>query len=56
LLVSDDTAGIIWRVVSPTAKPAEGVKPVVTAHMPPQRQLNSEAAASFRPNPAGQGQ
>jgi len=48
LLVSDDTAGIIWRVVSPTAKPSEGVKPVITGHMPPQRQLNSEAAATFR--------
>ncbi|MFC3175103.1 PQQ-dependent sugar dehydrogenase [Novosphingobium bradum] len=51
LLVSDDTAGIVWRVVSPTAAPTAGVKPVVTGHMPPQRQLNSEAAASFRPGP-----
>ena len=49
LLVSDDTAGIIWRVIAPGAAPVPGVKPVVTGHMPPQRQLNSEAAASFRP-------
>jgi len=55
LLVSDDTAGIIWRVISPTAKPSEGVKPVVTGHMPPQRQLNSEAVASFRPGPEDAG-
>lgn len=54
LLVTDDTAGIIWRVVSPDAKPSAGVKPVVTAHMPPQRQLNSETAASFRPTPEEQ--
>ena len=54
LLVSHDTAGIIWRFGSPTPQPTEAVKPVVTAHMPPQRQLNSEAAASFRPNPDDQ--
>jgi len=51
LLVSDDTAGIIWRVISPTAQRNAGAKPVVTGHMPPQRQLNSEAAATFRPDP-----
>jgi glucose/arabinose dehydrogenase len=53
LLVSDDTAGIIWRVIAPGAAPNPGVKPVVAAHMPPQRQLNSEAEAiaSFRPDP-----
>lgn len=56
LLVSDDTAGIIWRVVSPTARPSEGVKPVVTGHMPPQRQLNSEAAAQFRASRGEEGQ
>ena len=48
LLISDDTAGIIWRVISPTAAPTAGVKAVVTAHMPPQRKLNSEASATFR--------
>lgn len=55
LLVSDDTAGIIWRVIAPGAQPSAGVKPVVTAHMPPQRQLNSEAEAiaRFRANPDG---
>jgi glucose/arabinose dehydrogenase len=56
LLVSDDTAGIIWRVISPTAQPSAGVKPVVTGHMPPQRQLNSEAAATFRASRPDAGQ
>jgi len=56
LLVSDDTAGIIWRVIDPKAQPNIGVKPVVTGHMPPQRELNSEAEAqaeviaSFKPD------
>ena len=50
LLVSDDTAGIVWRVIAPGAAPVPGVKPVITGHMPPQRQLNSEAAATFRPS------
>jgi len=53
LLVSDDTAGIVWRVIAPGAAPNAGVKPVETAHLPPRTQLNSEAEAiaSFRPNP-----
>lgn len=52
LLVSDDTAGIIWRVIAPGAAPAAAVKPVVTAHMPPRTQLNSaeEAIAKFGPD------
>ena len=45
LLVSDDTAGIIWRVIAPGAAPSAGVKPVETDHMPPQTELNSEAEA-----------
>lgn len=49
LLVSDDTAGIIWRLISPAAAPVAGVKPVVTGHMPPQRELNSEDSVTFRP-------
>lgn len=50
LLVTDDTAGIVWRVIAPAAAPTSAPKPVVTEHMPPQRQLNSEANASFRPD------
>lgn len=52
LLVSDDTAGIIWRVIDPRAAPSVGVKPVVTGHMPPQRELNSEASATFQQQPS----
>ena len=47
LLVSDDTAGIIWRVVAPGAAPSARIKPVVTGHMPPQRNLNSEATLKY---------
>lgn len=48
LLVSDDTAGIVWRVIAPGAAPAAPVKPVVTARMPPQRELNSDLEAQYR--------
>ena len=41
LLVSDDTAGVIWRVIAPGAEASGGPKPVVTARMPPQRDLDS---------------
>ncbi|MBU6266979.1 MAG: sorbosone dehydrogenase family protein [Sphingomonadales bacterium] len=47
LLVSDDTAGIIWRVSAPGAAPSQGIKPVVTAHLPPQRSLDSEATIKY---------
>ncbi len=47
LLVSDDTGGIIWRVIAPGAAPGAAVVPVVTARMPPQRQLNGEPGAQF---------
>jgi YD repeat-containing protein len=42
LLVSDDTAGIIWRVMAPGAKPSVAPKPVVVGHMPPQRELRGD--------------
>jgi len=47
LLVSDDTAGIIWRAVAPGAAPAATVKPVVTARMPPQRSLEGDPEARY---------
>ncbi len=47
LLVSDDTAGVIWRVRSPGATPSQAPKPVVTGHMPPQRELKGDPAAQF---------
>lgn len=39
LLVSDDTAGIIWRVIAPGAAPSEAPKAVTTTRMPPARNL-----------------
>ncbi|MGE3692366.1 MAG: sorbosone dehydrogenase family protein [Novosphingobium sp.] len=48
LLVSDDTGGIVWRVLAPGAKPSLAPKPVVTARMPPQRELDAGLEASFR--------
>jgi glucose/arabinose dehydrogenase len=48
LLVSDDTAGIIWRVVAPGVTPAVAPKSVVATHMPPQRDLNSDPELQYR--------
>ena len=47
LLVSDDTAGVIWRVVAPGATPSVGPKVVVTGRMPPQRELKGDPNARF---------
>ena len=45
LLVSDDTAGVIWRVLAPGSAPSVAPKAVVTTHMPPQKQLNGDPNA-----------
>ncbi len=47
LLVTDDTAGIVWRVLAPGAKPSAAPKSIVTGRMPPQRELNAGLEASF---------
>lgn len=39
LLVSDDTAGIIWRVRSPSASPAPGIARLVSEKLPPIKGL-----------------
>ena len=39
LLVSDDTGGVVWRVIAPGATPAPTIKPVVTDHMKPREDL-----------------
>jgi glucose/arabinose dehydrogenase len=39
LLVSDDTAGVIWRVMAPGAAPSAGPRAVVTEHMKPEKEL-----------------
>lgn len=48
LLVTDDTGGIVWRVIAPGAQPGAPIKPVVTARMPPQRQLDGDPNAQFK--------
>jgi glucose/arabinose dehydrogenase len=48
LLVSDDTAGIIWRVIAPGAAPAAAIKPVVVDHLPPQKNLNGDPEIQYR--------
>ncbi|MEY2943541.1 MAG: hypothetical protein RLY97_1555 [Pseudomonadota bacterium] len=42
LLVSDDTAGIIWRVIAPNAVASPTIHPVIAEKMPPQREINSD--------------
>ncbi|MFC6620533.1 PQQ-dependent sugar dehydrogenase [Novosphingobium panipatense] len=39
LLVSDDTAGIIWRVIAPGAQSSAKVAPVVTEHLQPRKDI-----------------
>jgi YD repeat-containing protein len=47
LLVSDDTAGVIWRVMAPGATPSVAPKPVVTESLPPQRALKGDVGATL---------
>jgi glucose/arabinose dehydrogenase len=47
LLVTDDTAGVIWRVMAPGAAPSVAPKAVVTDRMPPQRELKGDPAAQY---------
>lgn len=51
LLVSDDTAGIVWRVDSPGARPAPAPTVVKSTPLPPRRELKGDAIATFRPGP-----
>lgn len=39
LLVSDDTGGVIWRVIAPGAAPTPDIKAVVTDHLPVPKNL-----------------
>lgn len=48
LLVSDDTAGIIWRVEAPGAALSQAPKPVVEKSLPPQRDLDASLDREFR--------
>ncbi len=47
LLVSDDTAGIIWRVLDSTAEASAAITPLEGGSLPPQRQLSGESRATF---------
>jgi glucose/arabinose dehydrogenase len=56
LLVSDDTAGIIWRVVAPGAAPSAAIKPVVTDHLKPLNEIKDPTSpeaisGAFRKEP-----
>ncbi|MFL0355181.1 PQQ-dependent sugar dehydrogenase [Erythrobacter sp. GH1-10] len=44
LLVSDDTAGIIWRAVAPDAEPGAGIERISGNSLPPQRELRDPRA------------
>lgn len=60
LLVSDDTAGIIWRVVAPGAKPAAAIPRNQPVKLKPRVSLDGAPSASFgddfarESNPLGQ--
>ena len=45
LLVSDDTAGIIWRVSSPGAQPQGAIERITGRRLPPQRELRGQNAS-----------
>ena len=47
LLVSDDTAGIIWRVVAPGAEPSAAIERLSGESLRPQRELRGDARATF---------
>ena len=53
LLVSDDTAGIIWRVIAPGAAPAAKIEGLKGTSLPAVRSLKGEPArykAGFKPD------
>ena len=47
LLVTDDTAGIVWRVIAPGAAPAAAIERQQRGSLRPQRELTGDPAASF---------
>ena len=44
LLVSDDTAGIIWRAIAPNAQPHPAIQRIRSESLPPQRELRGQSA------------
>ena len=45
LLVSDDTAGIVWRVSAPGAEPGKAIEQITRKRSPPRRSLTGQAAS-----------
>jgi len=45
LLVSDDTAGIIWRTHATDAEPGAGIERIATKKIPPRRELRDPRAS-----------
>ena len=57
LLISDDTAGIIWRVMAPGSAPGAGIARVKSERLPPARELRDptrEREADYLRQRAGQ--
>jgi glucose/arabinose dehydrogenase len=52
LLVSDDTAGIIWRVHAPSAAPAAAQERNSGARLPARRELQGDPSRAFESPPA----
>ena len=51
LLVSDDTAGIIWRVTAPGATPAPAPQRISGERLPAQRELRGDPSRAFENPP-----
>lgn len=47
LLMTDDTAGIVWRIHAPGATPAAKPEAVKSTPLPPQRELKGDPARAF---------
>ncbi len=45
LLVTDDTAGIVWRVTAPGAKPSAAIERISGKRLPPLRELRGQKAS-----------
>lgn len=48
LLVSDDTAGIIWRVIDPNSEPGAAIEPIKRESLRAQRELRGDPRAVFK--------
>jgi glucose/arabinose dehydrogenase len=53
LLVSDDTAGMIWRVIAPGSEPAPAIRPVETEHLKPLKEIRDPTLPGAVPGAVG---